>query len=119
MMTSLDLPERSDLRVVLYPSWYLPDLIREEGEVGRAVSTASGASRGGNRAGGFGEAAMRSRQSHAPHDDLELGVESIALGRLLLGLDGFDGSAHGLTVEYSLLKRVKRRCVSYEGGAAA
>ena len=65
MMTSLDLPERSDLRVVLYPSWYLPDLIRDEGEVGRAVSAASGASRGGNRAGGFGEAAGYTEQAIA------------------------------------------------------
>ena len=33
MMTSLDLPERRDLRTVLYPRVYLPDL--RNGRVGR------------------------------------------------------------------------------------
>lgn len=53
MMTSLDLPERRDLRTVLYPRVYLPDL--RNGRVGRRkrrqrrVSVVDGWARRGDR----------------------------------------------------------------------
>ena len=63
------------------------------------------------RAGGFGRSCPARRSGAHLMTIWSLELSPSALGRLLLGLDGFDGSAHGLTVA-SLLKRVKRRCVS-------